>query len=302
MLALVCAVALAAPKLTDLKPKLDALCAAFHGRAGYCVRELKSGRTIDYRGDEIFPTASTMKTGVMVAAIQEVDEGKLTMGTVHPLPDKDNREASMWSFYLREGTKIDLDAYINLMITVSDNTALIGLRNWIGSLEVNRRMEALGLKNTKVLGGEPTLKELHDKWGLGMTTPKEMNELLYDIAQNKAASPAGCEKMLRILSHQYWDDSIGLSVPPTVRMASKSGAVNRSRSDTAIVFAGNPYILTVYTAEQVDQRWTPDNEGEVLVRKVAQMVWAFMEPKQPYSPPPGYIEKYIPTGGGIESD
>ncbi len=296
--------ALATTSLAPLRAKLDAVCAGFHGRIGYDLKLLKSGQEIGSRQDERFPTASTIKTGLMTAVVQEIDEGKLKWTDEHPLPDPNNREASMWSYYLKEGTKLDVDGWVNLMIMFSDNTATICLRDWLGTMEINRRLEALGLKETKILGNAPAseagIQRLHTMFGMGMTTPKEMNRLFELIYKGKAASSAGCDKMLRILSHDYWDDWLGTTVPPSVRLANKVGAITRSRSEAAIVFCSNPYILTIYTDNQKDQRWVAGNEGEATITKIGTLVWAFLNPNQPYALPPGYREKFMPTGGGVE--
>lgn len=290
--------------LKMLDSKLSAICSNFPGRMGFCLTIPRTGQQIEFNGHERFPTASTIKTGVMVAAVQMVDEGKLKWTDKLKVPDKGRREASMWSFYFPEGMQLDLDGWVNLMVTVSDNTATIATRDWLGTMNINARLEALGLKNTKILGNAPQSEtmiwRLRRMFGMGMTTPVEMNRLLQLIYERKAASVAGCEKMVRILSHQYWDDAIGASVPPGVVCASKSGAINRSRSDTAIVFSPREvYILTLYTDNQKDQRWVSDNKGDVTLRQCAGIVWNTLNPKNRYSPPPGY-EKYLPTGGGIE--
>ena len=282
---------------------MNKLALGFHGNFGYCLRDLKTNKTVSENGNTIYPTASTIKTAVMVEAIDQVDEGKLKMTDHHPMPPKNMQEASMWCYFLVPGTEPDLDGYMNLMITVSDNTALITLRNWLTPQAVNARMMKLGLQNTKVLRsypGDPAdLAALNKKWGMGMTTPNEMNKLFDLIATDKAASPAGCDKMLRILSHQYWDDVIGLSIPPTVRFASKSGAVDHSRSDNAIVFGPRPYILNLYTKDNLDASWGAHNEAETLLRNEAVLVWKMMEPRDPYQLPKGYRTKYMPTGGGV---
>lgn len=292
------------PGLAKLKVQLDKICAQFHGRMGYSLRILRTGEVLSCNGDERFPTASTIKTGVALAALQMVDEGKLKWTDRKPVPPLAGREASMWAYYLPEGLQLDLDAWVNLMITVSDNTATIVTRNWLQTMEVNRRLELLGLKNTKILGNAPkeltNIQRLRRMFGMGMTTPNEMSHLFELIYSKKAGSPAVCEKLIRILSHQYWDDAIGYAVPPEVKCASKSGAINRSRSDTAIVYSPTqPYVLTIYTDSQKDQRWVADNEGDVTLRKVAGLVWNMLHPKNPYSPPPGY-DQFLPTGGGME--
>jgi beta-lactamase class A len=304
MLSLVAPVTLSQPvDLAPLKRRLDTLCARFEGRMGYSLVLLKDGRRISYRGDERFPTASTIKTAVALEAIRQVEDGKLKWTDKRPVPPEGGRETSMWSYYFKDGTVADLDGWVNLMVTVSDNTATILLREWLTPDSVNSRMESLGLKNTKVLwNGFPagsSGSRLRRQFGLGVTTPNEMATLLQMLYGRKAASSAGCEKLIRILSKQYWDDAIGATVPVDVRVASKSGAINRSRSDTAIVFSpSQPYVLTIYTDHQRDQRWTSENAGDRALVQVGSAVWNHLHPKRPYRLPDGY-EKFAPTGGGI---
>jgi len=289
--------------LNVLKSRLDAVCQKFHGRIGYCVKDLESGETISIRGDERFPTASTIKTAVALEAIREIDEGKLKWTDKHTVPPMDGRQFSMWSYFFKDGTTLDVDGWVNLMLTVSDNTATMVLREWMTPDKVNHRLESLGLHNTKVLWDnyppdEPDKIRLRSQFGLGMTTPKEMNTLIELLYRHKAASVAGCEKILRILSHQYWDDYSGISVPLDVKVASKSGAIDRSRSEVSLVFAEHPYILTIYTDSQKDQSWSPANEGGVTIRRMCSLIWNGLNPSRRYTPPKGF-EQFLPTGGGM---
>lgn len=289
--------------LKKIEPQLDALARAFEGRLGYFALDLSSGQHIGHREMERFPSASTIKTAVMVEAMHQVEEGKIKWTDKQAVPtDASRREASMWAYFLKDETKLDLDGYVNLMITVSDNTATIVTRDWLGGQNVNARMQKLGLPNTKILGNLPRelteLQRLRRMFGMGMTTPQEMVRLFKLIHLRQAASPAACDKMLRILGHQYWDDFIGSSVPPEVKLCSKSGAITRSRSDVAIVYAARPYILAIYTDSQKDRRWTEDNAGNLVIRKMSQIVYSRMG-KEPYSMPPG-SEKFAPTGSGVE--
>lgn len=290
-------------KLKALDSQIRALSNGFQGRLGYCLTLLPSGKQISYRGSERFPSASTIKTGVMLAAMREVEAGRMKWTDKRVLPPKPNREASMWSYYLVDNIKLDLDGWVNLMITVSDNTATMVVRDWIGTMNVNRHLESLGLQETKILGNAPPSEEriqrLRGQFGMGMTTPIEMNRLVEMIYQRKAASPAACDKMLRILGKQYWDDWVGTTVPPEVRVFNKTGAINRSRSEVAIVLGPKQtYILTIYTDSQKDQRWTDDNEGETALKKICHWVWETTQ-GSPYYQPKG-SEKFAPTGGGVE--
>jgi beta-lactamase class A len=289
------------PNLVSLEKSLTAIAKPFHGRLGYCVVDLKTGKRISFRGDEIFPTASTIKTSVALEALCEVDEGKHKMSDKYPLLPTDKRQASMWTFLMKDGTSLDIDGYVNLMIGVSDNTATMTMQDFIGSKPINARMSKLGLISTKILGhrddrdGQETA--WRTKFGWGMTTPREQARFFELLYQHKAASPAVCEKLLRILSRQYWDDMSIAACPIDVKVCAKSGAVNQSRSEVSIVYATRPYALAIYTADQVDQRWVGDNEGEVALRKMCKLIWNTFEPNRPFELPKGY-EKFTPTGGG----
>jgi beta-lactamase class A len=296
-------VLVSAPNLSDLQTRLDAIAKGFGGRLGYCVIDLKTGNRIDFLGTEVFPSASTIKTSVALEALCQVDEGKRKMSDQIKLLPIPERQSSMWTFPMKEGTKLDIDGYINLMIGVSDNTATMTLQDFIGSREINARMAKLGLLNTKILGHRKDRDTAEDalqkKWGWGMTTPREQGRLFELLYRYKAGSPAVCEKLLRILSRQYWDDISFSSCPIDVKVCAKSGAISRSRSEVAIVFASRPYALALYTDDQKDRRWEHDNEGEVALRRMSNIIWNAFEPSRPYQLPKNYEEKFNPTGGGI---
>jgi beta-lactamase class A len=277
----------------------------FHGRLGYYVKRLDTQESIGFRQDERFPTASTIKTAVALHAIAEIEAGRRKWTDQIPLPNAADRveyDISEWSYFLKDGVKLDLDGYVNLMLVYSDNLATRVLRQTLGTVNINRTLTDLNFRDTLCLASAPAsetrLRRLGGQFGMGVTTPAEMARLLELLYLGKATTPAGCTKLIKVLQKQYWDDWIGYSVPPGVAVASKSGAINRSRSDTAIVFGKVPYVITIYTDSQKDQRWTTDNEGDVALRKMASLVWNALEP-QKYSPPAGY-DKFLPTGGGIE--
>jgi len=285
-----------------LKAKLDAICERFRGVMGYSLYHTRHNHRIDHRGDEIFPTASTIKVAVMSKAMEEIDAGRLNYAEKLPITPDDLRDGSGLLQFYKENQSVEVKMLLHLMITVSDNTATIMLARRLGTVEVNRHLERLGLRNTKLLALHPPddaeLKALRDRWGMGMCTPNEMVQLLDAIRNYKAASPAACERMLRIMSHQYYDDLIGSSVPPWGVACTKSGAISRSRSDVGIVYApSGAYILAVYTKEAEDTRWTPENEGEVAIREVAHAVWRFYHPRDSWRAPKN-AEKYAAGYGG----
>ncbi len=275
------------------------------GTAGFWIEELHGSRGVGRLEDRLFPTASTIKTAVMVAAVRQVEGGRLAWTEPIPAPPQERRELSPWSWFFPEGQPIDVDGWVNLMIGYSDNTATIVLRDRIGTDTVNRTLQELGFRSTKLLSGAPAeaveLAQLRAEYGLGVTTPREMARLLKGIALGRFAGPAASERMLRILSHQYWDNLIAVAVPPGVVCASKSGFVSSSRSDTAIVFGPTPYVAAFYTSDLSDRSWGPNNEAARWIREASGIVWRRLAPGMPYEPPPGW-ERYLPRGGGFDEE
>lgn len=307
LLAVVCLgqPAIPATSLATAKPKLDAIAKPFQGRLGYFVKRLDTGETIGFRDTERFPSASTIKTVVMVECFRQIERGELGWKDVLPLPPIASRSQSMWSAFLIEGTKVNVDGLIQLMMTVSDNTATVMLADRIGINNVEKLMLSWGLRDTACTihvdeKSNPRLFRLRKSFSnMGVTSPRDMGTVLERIYRKQAASEAACQKMLRIMSRQYWDDFLAFALPPSVVVASKVGALNRSRSDTAIVFGPRPYVVTVYTDNQKDQRWVDENAGNAAIRRISGILWNHINPERPYSPPPGAM-KWAPTGGGVE--
>ena len=283
-----------AETLAELKARMDEVAESFHGTLGYSLHfRGKPDTRISRLGDEPFPTASTIKTAIMVEVLHQIEQGKIKWtDMVEVQPGVDDREEGGFAYYFRDGTKIPVGQWVHLMITVSDNTATIRLRRLVGQGNVNQWLTSHGFKVTKLLNGEQReelgLRPLQRKYGLGMTTPNEMLRLMEMIRDNKAGSPASCDRMMRILTHQYWDDGIIGQASPYTHSASKGGGIGGTRSDVAIVAAPKgEFVLTVYTRDQADESWTKMNEGNVAIRTLAAMVWRHYDPDKTWSPPDG---------------
>lgn len=304
MICLIPFLALASPSLNSLRTDFDKICANFHGRMGYFVENLKTGETIGNRQDEQFPSASTIKTAIMIEAFNQIEEGKLKWTDKIPIPPKANREVSLWTGYLEEGSKMDIEGLVNLMMNVSDNTAAILLSNKVGVENIEKRMLDWGLKNTactiNVPDSNARLKALRAKWqNMGVTSPADMGHILERLYKGTAVkSPGASERMLRIMSHEYWDDRFQTEIPPGVYVCAKVGSLNESRSDIAIVYGPTPYIIAAYTSEAKDTSWGFKNESELALREMGKLSWKFFEPKNPYTAPSD-SDDWQATGAGI---
>jgi beta-lactamase class A len=284
------------PNPSALRKQLETIAENVHGTLGYSFHHLKTGDRLDRKADEPFPTASTIKLAILCTAIEKQQAGKIGYYDARTFEPGDRRGGAGFIQNYKDGTKIELKELLHLMITISDNTATAMMIKWLGAMEVNGWLDRHGLKTTHLLSqlpeSETELKKLNELHGLGVTTPNEMRSLVEMVGDGRAGTPAGCDEMHRILSHQYFDGGLPSEIPPWVCVASKSGAVDRSRSEVALVHSpSGDYALAVYTKDNQDIRWVHDNEGEEAIRAISRAIWKHYHPKVKWSPPPG-TEKF----------
>lgn len=272
-----------------LTEKLSALARDFKGDIGIYVRHLKTNKTVAINADTIFPTASMIKVPITIGMFSKIEAGAIRYDSV--LVYKDSLlyagEDILGSF--KQGEKISLSKVLMLMITTSDNTASLWCQSMAGTgTAINQWLSDNGFQKTRVNSRTPGRESNRSRYGWGQTTPKEMAELLVKIREGEVISARASERIYRNLIRIYWDTEALSQIPPYVQVASKSGAVDRSKSEVVLVNAPHgDYVFCVITKNQQDQRWEPDNEGYVIIRKIASLLWNYFEPKSKWQPAKG---------------
>ncbi len=293
------------PKLDELRKQLNAIADGLPFKLGYSLHHLKKNERLDRLGDELFPTDSTLKVAIMCAAMEKVERGEINYYNVRPLL-KEDRNSGRFLYYYQEGTEVEFKEALNLMVTVSDNTATLMVMRWIGGTDVvNQWLDRQGLQTTRLLAHHPLsdvwkrdeaetskIIESIKQWGMGVSTPNEMRRLMEMILEGKAGTAAASDEMQRILNHQYHDEGIASQIPPWVVVASKSGRSANPQSDMAIVHSpSGTYVLTIFTKESKDTRRGWQNERSGAIRAISRAVWRYYHPDEKWSPPAG-VEKY----------
>ncbi len=79
-------------------------------------------------------------------------------------------------------------------------------------------------------------------------SPRDMAELLAMIAQGRCASAPSCRLMLEVLAQQEWREKIPAGLPAGLFVANKTGGVNGTSNDAAIVYTptGAPMVMVVF--------------------------------------------------------
>ena len=287
-----------APPDSVLASSLRQLVEDFDGRVGIFVRHLETGFEFGLNEDSLFPTASMIKLPILVTLMQKIEDGDLAYS--QPLVYKDSLlypgEDILGSF--KHGETITLDKVAMLMITTSDNTAALWCQSLAGTgTEINRWLAEHGFIGTRMNSRTPGREADWERYGWGQTTPKEIATLLQMVRERRAVSPAASDEMTRILSRIYWDDEALSQIPPYIHVMSKQGAVNASKSEVALVSGPNgDFVFSVTTDNQSDTRWEYDNDGYVLIRRVAALLWQHFEPDSDWRPAAG-AERFRGPGG-----
>lgn len=271
-----------------LRQKLEALVKGFKGDVGVYVRHLKTGQTAAIQPDTLFPTASMVKVPILCALFDKIEKGELRYNQQLIYRDSLKYDDGVTGSF-RDSTKIQLSEVVMLMITLSDNTASLWLQQLAGTgTTINEWLETNGFHQTRVNSRTPGREAQRRIYQWAQTTPREMATLMMMIYQGQAVSPAASEQMFRVLSKPYWDGEAVSQIPPNVHAASKSGAVNASKSEVVLVNApAGDYVFCVITKNQEDQRWENDNEGYVLIRGVSKLFWDHFNPEFVWKAKPG---------------
>lgn len=276
-----------------LTAKLEELLKGFNGQVGVYVQNLKTGKTAAINADTLFPTASMIKVSIQCGLMDKIEKAEMQYN--QKLVYRDSLlykgEDILGSF--KDKDTIEVSKVALLMITMSDNTASVWLQKLVGGEYINNWLKQNGFKVLRVNSRVPGREAIRAKYGWGVTTPYEMCRLFTMIRNGQAVSPAASERMYRNMGRIFWDDKAISQIPPYVQTASKQGALDESKSETVLVNAPHgDYVFSIITNHNKDQRWTPDNEAYVLIRKVSALLWHYYEPKSNWNPAEG-IDKYM---------
>jgi beta-lactamase class A len=286
---LMTAASTAATAQVTLQSTLERLATGFRGDVGIYVEHLGTGETAAVNADTVFPTASMIKIPILAGVFAKMEAGELEYNGTHAFDTTRIYPGEDVIASFRQGEPVSLHKLSFLMVSFSDNTASLWLQELAGTgTTINALMEDLGLRQTRVNSRTPGRETDRSVYGWGQTTPREMATLVKRIHEGRVVSPAASHEMLRLMTKTLWDKESISRIPPWVAVASKQGAVNRSRSEVYLVYAPTgAYVVCFVTKNQEDVSWANENEGWIRMREVSEAVWNHFVPDQPWTAPQG---------------
>lgn len=252
------AAAFVIPRAADassLERHLGRIARAMPGELGVSCRTLAEGPPVfQINGRAQFPSASTIKVLIMATAFAHEEQNP---GALDERVTTHRSELIGGSEFMErqpDGARLRVRDLLVPMIRLSDNTASNALIGHFGVDVINTVGAAAGMHRTRLARKflDYTAIVRHQD---NVTTPDDMTTLLYGIARGARegiptiASAKHCRRMIQIMLGQTDRDGIPAALPRHVQIANKTGEIDGTRNDVAIVapFADSPYVLSVYT-------------------------------------------------------
>ncbi|MGB9773063.1 MAG: serine hydrolase [Bacteroidota bacterium] len=264
-----------------LRSEIEHRLSAVDGDFAVVFEDLSGRYSLSMNADEVFHAASTMKVGVLIEAYRRHDEGSLRLDDALPIVNSfhsivdgspfqlDSADDGDPEFYRFIGKRVPIRELLERMIVRSSNLATNLLIEHLRPEAIRATAMQLGAKTFNLLRGVEDEKAFHAGRN-NTTTARDLQVLLKAIAMKTAASPESCEEMLGILARQEFNEGIPRLLPENVRVAHKTGSINRVEHDAGIVILpdGRRYILVI-----LSKNLASNIEGVTTIADISKIIF-----------------------------
>src|SRR5437764_9264292 len=129
-----------------IRARLDSL----QAQSSFYAKHLVTGAEIAVRADEPMNTASVIKSPVMILAFRDADAGRLDLHERYTIRAEDVRGGTGLLQTFEAGVQPTMLDLITQMVITSDNTATDIMIAKVGLVRVNRLLDSLGYRETRL--------------------------------------------------------------------------------------------------------------------------------------------------------
>ena len=249
----------AEPADARLRERLAELGRDFAGFSAFSVRELATGRTAAWNEDARFPAASTVKLGVLVAALDRLGARDETIAELRPLTAWSSNLAANRLVGMAGGTST-VDAALR-RLGARSSTYPGAYRVGTARGDVIRQPPLVSFRVTTAGDLTRAMTSLHAAAAGNGVALRRLG-----LSRAEAALALGL-----LLSSERSGDNVGLLNPflPKLPIAQKHGWISSARHTTAIVYGPRgPVAVTILTYRQD----LPLSDAKRLGQAVARLV------------------------------
>lgn len=271
---------------SNLQATITQRLAALNAQSAMYAKDLRTGREVSVRPDQPVNTVSVIKIPVMVLAFRDAESGRLKLDERYTIRREDLRRGTGLLSTFAVGLQPTYRDLITQMIITSDNTATDIMINRVGLDRVNRMLDSLGYRETRLRMPISQLfrgvwevvdpkyhtltdREVYEKlppndsgatarsfayvgdstrW-FGRTTPREMSRLLEQIQTGELANQQSTHDMLAILRRQFYFSRLPQRIRFRAAVGHKTGDWPPIiGNDVGIIYgASGPIVVSVFT-------------------------------------------------------
>jgi beta-lactamase class A len=237
------------------------------GTFAVAFEDLSTGQQFLMNAHQSFHAASTIKTAFLIETFKQADEHKFSLsdsipihndfksivdGSIYHLDSTDDSETDL---YKRIGEKETIYNLLFRMITQSSNFSTNLIVDLVGAKNANHTMRSIGAKDIQALRGV----EDNKAFDLGMNNTVTAYDLMiiFDhIAKGTVVNKQACDSMIQILMHQQLREKIPAKLPADVKVANKTGSIEKISHDSGIVFLPDrrKYVVVLLSGGVEDEK------------------------------------------------
>ncbi len=258
----------------SLRDVIAAQTEGFKGKAYVVIKDYNRNWRIDIDSGTRIPAASIIKVPIMGAVFSAREEGKLSVSDNIKLRQQDKTGGSGTLKNQRSGKEYSIKEIMELMMTISDNTATNILINLLGLDYLNRWFQDNHLMGTRLsrLMMDMTSR---DKGIENYTTADDMALVLDKMYRGKLINQNVSSECMRILKQQKTRNRIPAKLPKGTVVAHKTGLEKGICHDAGIVFTPNgDFLICVLTGHKYSNSY----KSRELISKIAKIVYEYYMP------------------------
>lgn len=250
----------------------------FEGKVAIYYDDLK-GNVLKINEKDKYNAASCIKIFILIELFNQIVNGTIDRKAQLTYLEKHDVDGSGVMRYLTKGIKLPVIDIATLMMIISDNVATNILIELLGIDSINKAIENIGCKDTKLYS---EFKSVDDET-FSETTAYDYCLVWKKLNNNELFSEEITKEIINIIKNQKYHEMVGDGIdkifkqvenPLVNYIVSKSGKYLSIRNDGGIVSTkyGN-YILVILIKDFEDENYMNDELPYNLGRKISNIIF-----------------------------
>lgn len=250
----------------------------FDGKVAVYYDDLK-GNMIKINEKEKYNAASCIKIFILVELFNQIKNNKTNRNLELTYLDKHHVNGSGVIQYLSKGIKLPILDVATLMMIISDNVATNMLIDFLGIENINKTIENIGCKDTKLYS---KFKSVEDEV-FSETTAYDYYLIWKKLYNYELFDKEITQEIIDIIKNQKYQEMVGDGIdniykevddPVVNYMVTKSGKYQSVRNDGGIVSTiYGDYILVIFIKDFKDENYLNDEYVYNQGRKISNIIF-----------------------------